>query len=160
MSNVVFDLRSSGYIVAFAEAPPLGTKMRFTNTAIVELIEIGSYEKKDGSEGVVLFWQYDDGSTCTTGLRSKGWSKDSTRERLPQNRQRVRKKARFAILSRDGFRCVCCGKGPDEERLEVDHIVPVSLGGTNDPQNLQTLCCSCNQGKSNKITSEAARLMF
>jgi 5-methylcytosine-specific restriction endonuclease McrA len=34
--------------------------------------------------------------------------------------------------------------------LHVDHIKPRSLGGTNDPDNLQTLCRKCNIGKSNK----------
>lgn len=36
------------------------------------------------------------------------------------------------------------------DQATIDHIVPVSLGGTNRLENLQTLCRSCNIKKSNK----------
>ena len=55
---------------------------------------------------------------------------------------------RYQILKRDR-RCVLCGVGPGEARLEVDHIVPRSKGGSNELTNLQTLCDGCNRGKSN-----------
>ena len=39
--------------------------------------------------------------------------------------------------------------GGDEHgvKLEVDHIVPVSAGGTDEMSNLRVLCCECNRGK-------------
>jgi 5-methylcytosine-specific restriction endonuclease McrA len=36
----------------------------------------------------------------------------------------------------------------------LDHIVPVELGGTNDPSNLVTACLSCNSAKQDRTTSE------
>ena len=45
-------------------------------------------------------------------------------------------------------RCGYCGA--QNTRLEVDHIVPRSKGGSNDPDNLQVLCARCNRGKSNR----------
>ncbi len=39
-------------------------------------------------------------------------------------------------------------------KYEVDHIVPLSRGGSNRPYNLQLLCCSCNRHKSNKLPHE------
>ncbi len=39
--------------------------------------------------------------------------------------------------------------------LEVDHIVPVAGGGSDDTINLVTACWECNRGKSNKPLSEA-----
>lgn len=45
------------------------------------------------------------------------------------------------VFERDNFRCVLCGATDD---LTVDHIVPLALGGTNDLDNLHTLCRSCN----------------
>ena len=61
-------------------------------------------------------------------------------------------KLRYQILYRDKFRCVACGAtAKDGTKLEVDHIVPVSKGGSDDVSNLQTLCQRCNSGKSNHM---------
>lgn len=57
----------------------------------------------------------------------------------------------WQILARDNWTCVSCGRtAHDGIVLHVDHIIPRSKGGTNDPQNLQALCRKCNIGKSNK----------
>ena len=50
----------------------------------------------------------------------------------------------LAVFAKDGYQCVHCGT---RDNLTVDHIHPVSSGGTNDPDNLQTLCRSCNSRK-------------
>ena len=56
---------------------------------------------------------------------------------------------RFRIIKRDGFKCRACGRGlEDGIKLEIDHIIPKSKGGSSDPDNLQTLCFDCNRGKS------------
>ena len=49
-----------------------------------------------------------------------------------------------AALDRDGWACVKCSR---YWPLQVDHIKPRSLGGTNDLENLQTLCSPCHQIK-------------
>jgi 5-methylcytosine-specific restriction endonuclease McrA len=54
---------------------------------------------------------------------------------------------RVSVLHRDGYKCVFCGRSAKKVQLEVDHIVPFSKGGSNDPSNLQTLCFDCNRGK-------------
>lgn len=56
-------------------------------------------------------------------------------------------KLRYAVLERDGFRCVACGATAAQAQLQVDHIKPVAAGGTNAMRNLQTLCQKCNIGK-------------
>jgi len=52
------------------------------------------------------------------------------------------------ILFRDGHCCQKCGSHAD---LEIDHIHPVSKGGTSEDENLQVLCGPCNRRKSDKI---------
>ena len=52
---------------------------------------------------------------------------------------------RDQVLKRDGYRCVKCGASHKDKRLEVDHIIPVAKGGTNDIDNLRTLCWECNR---------------
>ena len=61
----------------------------------------------------------------------------------------VTARMRYEVLRRDGFRCRACGMAPAEDPvvLHVDHVVPVALGGSNSPSNLQTLCATCNFGK-------------
>lgn len=43
-----------------------------------------------------------------------------------------------------------CGVSADVRALEVDHIVPHSRGGTDDPDNLQALCYRCNAMKRDR----------
>ena len=61
----------------------------------------------------------------------------------------MQQRTRFMILKRDNFRCQYCGKTGADTVLEVDHITPVSKGGTDDFENLITACKECNRGKYN-----------
>lgn len=62
------------------------------------------------------------------------------------------------VLERDGFRCVACGATPASAQLDVDHILALSLGGTTEEDNLQTLCADCNEGKRVALRESQARL--
>lgn len=53
-----------------------------------------------------------------------------------------------AVKDRDGWACVLC---QSTQRLEIDHIYPVSRGGSDDMENLQTLCQPCNRRKGAKV---------
>jgi len=55
------------------------------------------------------------------------------------------------IYERDGRECKNCGKTED---LTIDHIHPISLGGTKEPDNLQVLCRSCNSSKNNRVNHD------
>jgi 5-methylcytosine-specific restriction endonuclease McrA len=66
-------------------------------------------------------------------------------------RESIGAKLRYDILTRDSNRCVKCGARGGENQLHIDHIIPVSKGGTNTPSNLQTLCERCNLGKGTRI---------
>ena len=90
---------------------------------------------------------------------------------------------RLRIFTRDGFRCRHCGhyvgeaetlaqieqarrdggirKGADpREILTVDHVWPVSAGGTDHEDNLQTLCLDCNQEKADRLPAINAPKRF
>lgn len=62
-------------------------------------------------------------------------------------RGKVTNKVRFEIYKRDGYRCKMCGVKSDGKNLEIDHIIPISKGGTSESYNLQTLCKECNKKK-------------
>lgn len=55
------------------------------------------------------------------------------------------RKLRVRVLLRDNRRCVLCGS---TMKLTVDHITPVSQGGTDQMVNLRTLCEGCHQRKT------------
>lgn len=59
---------------------------------------------------------------------------------------------RWAVLERDGRRCVYCGKTSNESPLHVDHKISVADGGTESLDNLVTACAECNLGKGSKST--------
>ena len=66
-----------------------------------------------------------------------------------------------AILKRDNYRCVVCGR--DERygvELVVDHIRPKDKGGTNDIKNGQVLCMEHNLMKKNYSQTEAGKKYF
>ncbi|HST53185.1 MAG TPA: HNH endonuclease [Pyrinomonadaceae bacterium] len=65
----------------------------------------------------------------------------------------------WSVLARDNWTCCSCGRSSKEDgiTLEVDHIVPRSKSGSNDMDNLQTLCKKCNIGKSNKDSTDLRR---
>lgn len=61
---------------------------------------------------------------------------------------------RLRVLERDGFSCVFCGRTVrDGARLEIDHRLPVALGGKSVLENLQTLCFECNRGKGRRLVA-------
>lgn len=62
---------------------------------------------------------------------------------------------RLRIFRRDGYTCRYCQFHADSEKekkaLTVDHVVPLSKGGTNKPRNLVTACAECNQRKGARV---------
>lgn len=74
-----------------------------------------------------------------------------TRDRQRAHRWRIK---RTAIFERDGWTCQICHEPvdgslcyPHHHAATIDHIVPVSRGGTDDPANLQTAHMVCNSSK-------------
>jgi hypothetical protein len=58
----------------------------------------------------------------------------------------VSKRLRYEVLRRDNHQCRYCHS--TENPLTVDHVIPSTLGGTDDPANLVAACRDCNAGKS------------
>lgn len=61
------------------------------------------------------------------------------------------RRSRQRIAQRDGYQCRVCGRL--SVIFEVDHIVPISVGGSDDDDNKQLLCVECH---AIKTRSEAA----
>lgn len=65
-----------------------------------------------------------------------------------EHRQSIPESVRNEVWRRDLGRCINCGS---QNKLEFDHIIPISKGGSNTARNLQLLCEACNRKKSAKI---------
>lgn len=78
--------------------------------------------------------------------RRRGAPRPLLRPRNPMRRawDAIAATVRPRVLERDGYCCVYCGA---TERLEVDHVIPIARGGTNEMENLQALCRACNRTK-------------
>ena len=63
-------------------------------------------------------------------------------------RPRIPEDIRIKVWQRDEGKCARCGS---REKLEYDHIVPISKGGSNTLRNIELLCEGCNRSKSNTI---------
>ena len=63
-------------------------------------------------------------------------------------RQPIPTAVRREVWRRDQGKCARCGS---REKLEYDHIVPLSKGGSNTVRNIELLCEQCNRAKSDAI---------
>jgi 5-methylcytosine-specific restriction endonuclease McrA len=72
-----------------------------------------------------------------------------------RGRQRRSSSKRTRILARDGYRCQYCGTRGGTFDLTIDHILPVSRGGSTSPDNLVSACFACNQRKGDRTPEEA-----
>ena len=63
-------------------------------------------------------------------------------------RKPIPKAVRLEVWERDKGQCIECGS---KEKLEYDHLIPLSKNGGNTARNLQLLCEACNRRKSDRI---------
>ena len=69
---------------------------------------------------------------------------------MTKRRNPIDSKLRHEVFKRDNYKCVECGATNKDSILHVDHKTPVSQGGSDELENLRTLCDKCNLSKSNK----------
>ena len=86
------------------------------------------------------------------------WSKESRHKRGYGNEW---DKIRKYVLVRDDRLCqVCLKKGRLTPGNEVDHITPKATGGTDDEDNLQTICTACHKEKTIKETGKKIKTPY
>jgi 5-methylcytosine-specific restriction endonuclease McrA len=96
-------------------------------------------------------------------FRSKKWAEENAeRMRIAKaNNRRKRRAAKYAsgdhftaqefkaLCSAYGYVCMCCGV--TGRRLEADHVIPLTKGGSDDICNFQPLCGECNRRRFTAI---------
>ena len=103
----------------------------------VDVLEFQEVEVRSPSRGFKL----------PSVLRLKSYSKHLFNRQVKFNRQN--------IFVRDHFTCQYCAKKLSEKKLTVDHVVPLSKGGTHEWSNVVAACGTCNNKKGNKSLEQA-----
>lgn len=103
-----------------------------------------------------------------TNARQREWRKANMDKVLMWNRLRVHRQrcagdmpSRFdidALFCSQDARCIYCGSLLDSG-FHIDHKTPIIRDGTNDIENLQLLCPTCNLKKSTKTHEEYAAMV-
>jgi len=83
------------------------------------------------------------------------WRKaNADKHRAKEHRRRARKASavpqRWLLSECDALACYYCGRGLLGAMPEIDHVMPISMGGPADPSNEVMSCQSCNRRKSAK----------
>jgi 5-methylcytosine-specific restriction endonuclease McrA len=76
----------------------------------------------------------------------------TTFDRIPKRHVRF---SRLNIYARDDFACQYCGERPQRSELNLDHVVPRSLGGKSTWQNVVCSCLECNRRKGGRTPRQA-----
>ncbi len=64
---------------------------------------------------------------------------------------------RLKVFERDGYKCKYCAKQLTRFSATLDHIQPVSKGGTNTMDNLVTACLHCNSSRGSRPVMDAIK---
>lgn len=81
-------------------------------------------------------------------LRAFERIRNQTQAVTGNERQPIPESVRIEVWRRDQGKCVRCGS---RNKLEYDHIIPVSLGGGNTARNIELLCEACNRAKGANV---------
>ena len=113
------------------------------------------------NDGCILLPSFDKHTGKTAKARAE------TARRVAQHRvgrTAIPRGVRRSVFERDGGVCVYCGRTPvkyfppetaRDALVCMDHVIPLSRGGSDDDFNLVTACGRCNNEKSNRDPDEA-----
>ncbi len=78
-------------------------------------------------------------------------------KRLSENKRRslireiFTKEEWIEVLTEHEYKCAICKVHDKDNKMTIDHIIPISKGGRNIKNNIQPLCSRCNSSKGNRI---------
>jgi 5-methylcytosine-specific restriction endonuclease McrA len=73
-------------------------------------------------------------------------------DRVPRRHVRY---SRLNIFARDKYTCQYCGKRPHRSELNLDHVIPRTLGGRTTWENVVCSCVECNRRKGGRTPAQA-----
>jgi hypothetical protein len=121
----------------FAEAAELGSALAEMIRSEFDAVFAIAHEPTLSSAEIVGLEAREGGSARAASAHIDGFVREAIPERV-----------RHEVWRRDQGRCVDCGS---RERLEFDHIIPISRGGSNTARNIELRCEACNRRKSASV---------
>ena len=120
-------------------------------------ISKGSYSRRFSGwrKALEAFVEWVNAENSEVSSQGRYPSSGASLHRTPRNPSL---RLKFIVMRRDRFSCCHCGQSPAKVLgvvLHVDHKLPWSQDGETTLDNLQTLCESCNLGKSNLIETSS-----
>jgi len=94
-------------------------------------------EETDYREKCVIFGHY-----CPVFFVNEPFTETSEMRRIDRSIPRT---MFLRIVRRDNQTCQICGKNLREDEIEIDHIIPVHMGGPTEEHNLRVACIECNR---------------
>jgi hypothetical protein len=83
----------------------------------------------------------------------------ATKNSTKVKKKNLKKQDKINILSKTGNCCHICGQELDVSNFQVDHIVPLSIGGSSEIENCLAACNLCNSYRWNYLPEELGWIM-
>lgn len=109
-----------------------------TSEVVMEMVDAGWFVEVDGDLIQPQLWK---------AIHEEFIPRSRTTSEKRRSQFKLSADRRRKIYENDDHRCHYCGS---HERLTVDHKNPMSLGGSDDDDNLVACCKSCNSSKGTK----------
>ncbi|WP_025982766.1 HNH endonuclease [Mycobacteroides abscessus] len=87
--------------------------------------------------------------------KTSGWARSPRTASADRTNTRAWKMQRVRCLQRDGHQCQIRGPRCTVTATQVDHITPVSQGGSDELSNLRAVCVSCHAVKTAREARDA-----
>jgi hypothetical protein len=87
------------------------------------------------------------GHFCPVFFVNEPLTETKTRRKIDRN---ISREVMLRVVRRDNNQCQICEKFLMDNKIEFDHIIPISKGGSSEENNVQVVCFDCNRHKSNK----------
>ena len=134
----------------------------FDGPAIRTLIDRGEVTKrtKVWQEGYVEWVSASEIPGLFAGDPQLGGSERSSGSSDTISERDTWKSIRRLVLERDGYRCMTCGDSCRSEEADIHHLMPRSLGGSDEPSNLITLCDGCHAAHHPSLQTTLSRRLI
>lgn len=91
------------------------------------------------------------GHICPVYLVAEPFTETKVMRNITRNIPLVTK---LKVMRRDNCVCALCNENIPDDKINFDHIIPWSKGGSSDTNNIRLLCADCNKSRGNRFESE------